>query len=261
MESIFKFYSIPKDFECDTNDFFERVIGDYPTIKFSKVELLNDPFEFIINFDLKSEKFKKYFMELYEVSEEMYDKWIANNDSGKIEIMETAYRDFLVCSFSKIKSNALMWSHYTDKHEGICVEYDKDSLIKYIKKMDEFTDDNLVRYSEIPPIITYEDEQSQYLQKTFFYKSSDWKYEEEYRIVIRGSSNNVYKEIPKNIIRKVYIGAKTPLSSVKKIIEMSDMIGFECVFCYASFDSYQLKFRKENPFEIFDPRTFGGKEL
>lgn len=81
--------------------------------------------------------------------------------------------------------NTLMWSHYADKHIGICIEYDigkiyeKDNLII-----------NKVNYNI--PIITnksivdneiLEIDNIKRLIELFSIKSEDWKYEKEYRIL------------------------------------------------------------------------------
>lgn len=81
--------------------------------------------------------------------------------------------------------NTLMWSHYADKHRGICIEYDigkiyeKDNLII-----------NKVNYNI--PIITnksiadneiLEIDNINRLIELFSLKSNEWKYEKEYRIL------------------------------------------------------------------------------
>lgn len=81
--------------------------------------------------------------------------------------------------------NTLMWSHYADKHRGICIEYDigkiyeKDNLII-----------NKVNYNI--PIITnksiadneiLEIDNINRLIELFSIKSNEWKYEKEYRIL------------------------------------------------------------------------------
>lgn len=83
------------------------------------------------------------------------------------------------------KDNTLMWSHYADKHRGICIEYDigkiyeKDNLII-----------NKVNYNM--PIITnksiadneiLEIDNINRLIELFSLKSNEWKYEKEYRIL------------------------------------------------------------------------------
>ena len=83
------------------------------------------------------------------------------------------------------KDNTLMWSHYEDKHRGICIEYDigkiyeKDNLII-----------NKVNYNM--PIITnksiadneiLEIDNINRLIELFSLKSNEWKYEKEYRIL------------------------------------------------------------------------------
>lgn len=94
------------------------------------------------------------------------------------------------------KDNTLMWSHYADKHRGICIEYDigkiyeKDNLIinKVNYHMPIIT--NKVNYSM--PIITnksiadneiLEIDNINRLIELFYTKSEEWKYKKEYRIL------------------------------------------------------------------------------
>lgn len=90
-----------------------------------------------------------------------------------------------VCCFSRKNNSILMWSHYSDNHEGICL------CFKSFKYGNRENDDYKSPFLEV----TYEDEVStqvnlfdeninarinQYLLNKF----SDWSYEKEYRIII-----------------------------------------------------------------------------
>ncbi|WP_346678835.1 DUF2971 domain-containing protein [uncultured Brachyspira sp.] len=83
------------------------------------------------------------------------------------------------------KDNTLMWSHYADKHRGICIEYDigkiyeKDNLIinKVNYKMPIITHKSIVDKE------TLEIDNIKRLIELFSIKSNEWKYEKEYRIL------------------------------------------------------------------------------
>ena len=54
------------------------------------------------------------------------------------KVKETRNNTLISC-FSKSWNSTLMWSHYGDKHKGICVEFDRlknDFLMLYILKID-----------------------------------------------------------------------------------------------------------------------------
>ncbi|TXJ16647.1 DUF2971 domain-containing protein [Brachyspira aalborgi] len=83
------------------------------------------------------------------------------------------------------KDNTLMWSHYADKHRGICIEYDigkiyeKDNLI--INKVNYNMP--IITHKSIVDKETLEIDNINRLIELFAIKSNEWKYEKEYRIL------------------------------------------------------------------------------
>ena len=83
------------------------------------------------------------------------------------------------------KDNTLMWSHYADKHSGICIEYDigkiyeKDNLI--INKVNYNMP--IITHKSIVDKETLEIDNINRLIELFAIKSNEWKYEKEYRIL------------------------------------------------------------------------------
>ena len=78
-------------------------------------------------------------------------------------------------------SNQLMWSHYADEHRGICILYDfseqliqnTDTCRNYFMKVDYANKKDKLNL----------DEKSISVQKGFATKSSNWKYENEVRLI------------------------------------------------------------------------------
>lgn len=48
------------------------------------------------------------------------------------QIKKFVINEVLTCSFSKTYESTLMWSHYADKHSGICIEFDDISEMQHI---------------------------------------------------------------------------------------------------------------------------------
>lgn len=121
-------------------------------IKVSFLDELNDPFEFSgLKFRNKTE---------IEAMEMMKDK--VSNGHG------------VIC-FSKNWEKLTMWSHYAEKHTGICLGFDvlkEDNL----KKVDYRA--NRYDAPPDPPADVFEI----FKKKLLFTKFSDWKYEDEYRM-------------------------------------------------------------------------------
>ena len=107
------------------------------------------------------------------------------NDESQIDVFDVNHR---VCSFSEDENSMLMWSHYSENHKGIMVEY--------------------MIYDEIPSgfsigKISYEDElnrdmnsdESNSIRNHFLTKNKSWSYEKEHRI-FSDDLEKLYYEYP-----------------------------------------------------------------
>jgi hypothetical protein len=115
-------------------------------IKISEIDQLNDPFE------------------LWCVSQEDLQLRFALREYKK----EMAKRFGMIC-FCKHWHNPLLWSHYADKHRGMCLGFDVDDrVLKAVDYVQERSD------LKTPPTKESADE-------LLFTKYRDWQYEEELR--------------------------------------------------------------------------------
>jgi Protein of unknown function (DUF2971) len=125
-------------------------------IKIATFQELNDPFE-LISIDFSNEYVRKAFTNL------------------KLKLSENRG---VVC-FSREWSNPVLWSHYADKHRGICLGFDvpenTDKLhgISYSRMRVIAEIDKLV-----PPI---SESNLTYMKQLLYTKYSHWKYENEVR--------------------------------------------------------------------------------
>ena len=138
-----------------------------------------------------------------------------------------------VSCFTEKPDNMLMWSHYADKHTGICVEYDFSKMfssvpnsmlfpvsyskqrpvlpIEKVCKIDDgkFTNDNNSLEVLLPDIL-----------KSLVIKSSIWNYEKEWRhIVFTSDMKNRVVCLP--IISAIIIGINISPENEKKIVEIA----------------------------------------
>ena len=117
---------------------------------------------------------------------------------------------------AKHYNNTLLWGHYANSHKGFCICYNKEKLIKYIES--KFANNAMfkdVDYSEEIPKLdlgkiefmpTHQNNNiSEYSSLRFSTKHTDWKYENEYRILIDGFKNKALT-IPENLIEGVIFG-------------------------------------------------------
>lgn len=76
------------------------------------------------------------------------------------------------------RDDILMWSHYTDGHKGLCLEFDPT------KEITLFGQALKVRYSyDYPSVNIINIGEPEEFRKALLTKSKHWEYEQEWRIV------------------------------------------------------------------------------
>lgn len=118
-----------------------------------------------------------------------------------------------VLCLSKRRDSTLMWGHYANSHSGYCIGYDQDKLIEFIK--DQFGNAASILdvdyVDEIPTwdygLMTDIKYLRETIDKRFSTKHSDWKYEDEIRIIVDQYSQNLLK-LPSNIFKEIIFGYK-----------------------------------------------------
>lgn len=151
----------------------------------------------------------------------------------------------IIC-LSESYDNVLMWAHYSNKHTGICVEYD-------FTNVDEMLLSSLlpVEYKKERPIVTndlYKDKKklSFNLLSSSYIKSKDWKYEKEWRILLplKYLDENLNYKSPK--ITKVFFGLNVEEEQFKeyknRIHEFDSNI--ECLQLQMHYKNYSLVEKK-----------------
>ena len=139
-------------------------------------------------------------------------------------INETAQRDvkkYRILCLSKNVKNSVMWAHYSDNHNGICIGLDHNQDINFFKTLLR------VKYVSEYPIYNYIREYDTHMtvQHVFGTKSMDWKYEREYRIIkdinSNGFRNNGLLKFNKKILTRIYFGLKTKQEDIDIIKEIN----------------------------------------
>jgi hypothetical protein len=110
---------------------------------------------------------------------------------------------------SSINDNILMWSHYALYHTGFCIEFNcqklVDTLVQHNKTNGAITYLDKVKYKSLYPALSgYKDDN---FVQSLFIKSTNWKYEKEWRVVYSEGSRMKIK-LPGNVITGVYMGLK-----------------------------------------------------
>jgi hypothetical protein len=146
-----------------------------------------------------AEAYQFAFDEIREkFSDAMADTTWQNIQSGIISAID---RVGVFC-FSAVNNNVLMWAHYAVEHTGFCIEFDAETPGSF------FNDARKVIYQNNYPVIqAYEDMGNIHLastQSAILTKSSDWEYEQEYRVLMgAGPGNRSYSE---ELMTGIYFG-------------------------------------------------------
>lgn len=118
------------------------------------------------------------------------------------------------CScFSEVNNSILMWSHYSDNHKGMCLEFDtsyelfsKAMKVEYGKEFPSvnpliyFKNDNIDKFKFFKPILS---------------KYKDWSYEKEWRIFHKESNKLFGYEL--DSLKAVYFGCNVQFVDIELV--------------------------------------------
>lgn len=168
-------------------EFFENFL-----LRISQKKALNDPFEIEPSLDwwadlcLQTEnyRFGKTKQEIRD-----YLKKQPNFSTWK-HLGTSLFKREGIISFTKEENNILMWAHYADSHKGILVAFDSshDFFHKTFTNQSKFSVGKLteVKY-RTKRLDTIENNMS----SPFFHKSSNWKYEKEFRLLLNFGASDI----------------------------------------------------------------------
>lgn len=114
--------------------------------------------------------------------------------------------------------NLLMWSHYSNSHQGFAIEFNKEHSFfdQRITSNDEIRHLTEVTYSQARPNLALANIDGIH---QFFIKSKEWAYENEWRMIfsldksdktISNTENSIYLfKFPQSAIKSITFGCKT----------------------------------------------------
>jgi len=110
-----------------------------------------------------------------------------------------------VCCFSKYPNVHLMWSHYADKHKGICFGFDfqpintRADFVLVIRKAEYI--------HNIKPI-NLQSNRDAALDQWLYTKSEVWSYEHEIRALIYDRKGKDFFEFERACLKEIYFGCR-----------------------------------------------------
>lgn len=159
--------------------------------------------------------------------------------------------------------NTLMWSHYADKHQGICIEYDISNIykrkevilkkIKYHTKMNRYNSFTSNDDLTIRNFVLDEYTEINYIIESFTIKSKEWEYEDEYRILFYDEKNENPNGTLINLpIKSICFGVQTSKEDKELVYDIVNFINLknENIEKYKKIELYEAHLYDNELFKI-----------
>lgn len=183
----------------------------------------NQP-EALFEMFLKKEA-EKTNAEVESIRESYMKAYWAGREVGFKDILDVFRSGIGVACFTELPDNILMWSHYADNHQGICLEY----RVSYPEPKNDFDRCRDAYFHINTHPVVYTDSMADYSYKLFSdaefsirdmivaacTKSRSWEYEKEWRLI-----NNQEKKSPQLPFRRphrVILGARISDENLQKV--------------------------------------------
>ena len=161
-------------------EFFDNLL-----LRASNKWALNDPFEARPSFDYWADLCLSTKYERFGKTKEEIIGYLKKQPEGSVwsELGISLYQEYGVISFCEEKDNLLMWSHYTDEHIGMVVEFDSGHEFFNLKHSSEQNSPVgmlgrvMYRKSRLNCV-------GNHLMEPYFHKSDEWGYEKEHRLLL-----------------------------------------------------------------------------
>lgn len=220
---LFKFKNI------DKNLFKSLVHGE---IYFARPERLNDPFDCRVDiFNSLENAISRSQSDVRARLEQLRAM------KGFFDQVQADLRNVGVCSFSLELANSLMWSHYADKHRGVCLTYSFPESF-FHENADQILGRDQVDYGanplsewfieKAPNLGSFEQFGISLIKKVLTVKAPPWDYEKEVRIVRRSDGARL---LDRRYLKQVCFGLNTPESDIKLVKELIGNCGYDVILC------------------------------
>jgi hypothetical protein len=229
------------------------------TLLASNPSSFNDPFEFKarIYFDEEQEECSRvrFLADQPDETAEQFQDWWGQTtkpfDLHRDRVMRRRLLQRLgVACLSKTSDHILMWSHYARSHTGFCIGYDYDR----VKEHANVQAHGSVQYTRTSPTHYYSRESMRDLVKQcLFYKSEEWEYEQEVRVIYRESG---VISLATGAVRELHVGCLATDHVKEQALSIADVAGIECWQMIEDPSDYSLTRRPVTRHNIRQPSSF-----
>ncbi len=224
------------------DDQYHRRLLTHNELYFSSCDKFNDPFDGMIpiRYDTISDsKLKEIISEHLDLEDPSITRQMKRLETRKV-LKRKAYhniedqirwqneyrsREFGICSFAGNCSNIVMWSHYANSHLGFCVTFQIPSIESFIdgtfSQSKIIIELDKVNYqTDFPNFDAYDLRHSDdFIRLPLITKSSDWAYENEYRLISL-NKNNIAISFQDNLIESIILGCRISPKHEEEILSV-----------------------------------------
>lgn len=227
-------------------------------IRLTQPGAFNDPFEMAIETYNPYEENNKDLQLNFNVLLPQRDisKYLLNNDFEDDNCNDLYMRDLIgtlnnhigMLCLTKNPASHLMWAHYAEEYSGAVIEFDDGHdffqgchQVKYAVDRPKFHIDYFLKEPLIP-------------LSELYIKSTEWEYEEEWRLSRnlkdchrikpkKGNMDIFTMNIPDDCIKSITLGERTPLALVKNVFHK--VKNTHIALSIAVLANWKYEFRKE----------------
>jgi hypothetical protein len=141
---------------------------------------------------------------------------------GRTQIKALIENQLGIVSFAGSRDNLLMWAHYANAHRGIVIEFDANKLSgdTSLRSVDFFGEALQVQYVETLPTTNFFTEDSvKQVKKLLLTKSSHWKYEQEFRMVVKDRKRSPSLSFTPEYVTAIYLGCRIEDSDRRAVLD------------------------------------------
>nr|VFK17059.1 MAG: Protein of unknown function (DUF2971) [Candidatus Kentron sp. LPFa]VFK32392.1 MAG: Protein of unknown function (DUF2971) [Candidatus Kentron sp. LPFa] len=184
----------------------------------------------------------------YKATDPMYEEegGLSEKEAERWLLVQEIERELLrqydrgVCCFSTLVDNPLLWSHYGDQHQGLCVGYGLDRIPKPRLERVVYDGDRTVKTSLIAEAIIDNDPKARTLldRDVLLRKADPWRYEREWRLLgDRGDQDSPL------LLKDVTFGLRCPAAIQYAVIRALESRGRPIEF-------FEMKEKDRGSFEL-----------
>lgn len=200
-------------------------------LKFGAAWAFNDPFEFKFTSvaPASREAFNAWHLthapdKTPEQLDNAWDAFVGGSADWITEMLpriQLLGSTYVLCLAQRWDSH-LMWAHYARSHRGFAIRY-KAEILGELPGLEGYAGQGPVAYrDDVPKLHWFSRDPKDALGVVIGSKSTEWAYEEEYRVLLSGAPGEgaLFRSIDPDLIDGVILGARAPEALIRRAIDL-----------------------------------------